>query len=412
MKECNLPTHQNNLQQRHTLAFLTSTFDPETKNQNSMKSVNISPTMLQSSYTNLEETSSKVSLGQVFADRGGYLNELTLFLAHFNVIPNLINERNIDCKKANKWFLEKYKSEVKNNYFIKRYFNNSKQAELDDIFYILYDDLIVDFDTNSSVVRFLFSKTNIAKVDSLISEIKKFKVRKGRSKPIISLLVNTATGIDTKFMEISKPRLNLEDNYNDDFKDIHETIIRRLSKKNDKGLVLLHGKPGTGKTSYIRYLISSLKKNVIFLPPNMASAITNPNLISVLIDNPNSIFVIEDAENIVVDREKDGSSPVSALLNISDGLLSDCLNIQIICSFNTDISKIDSALMRKGRLIAKYEFKELEVTKAQMLSEKLGFKINLNSPMTLTAIYNQEEKDFHQIKRHHPIGFKAQRNLK
>ena len=163
----------------------------------------------------------------------------------------------------------------------------------------------------------------------------------------------------TKSLEILKPRLSIEDNYNDDFAEIHQTIIKRLSKKNDKGLVLLHGKPGTGKTSYIRYLISSLKKNVIFLPPNMAGAITNPDLISILIDNPNSIFVIEDAENIVIDRSRNGRSPVSALLNISDGLLSDCLNIQIICSFNTDISRIDSALMRKGRLIAKYEFKEL-----------------------------------------------------
>ena len=95
------------------------------------------------------------------------------------------------------------------------------------------------------------------------------------------------------------------------------------------------------KTSYIRYLASMVRKQVIFLPPNMAGAITNPDLISILIDNPNSIFVIEDAENIVINRKKDGYSPVSALLNISDGLLSDCLNIQIVCSFNTDISKID-----------------------------------------------------------------------
>ena len=64
---------------------------------------------------------------------------------------------------------------------------------------------------------------------------------------------------------------------------------------------------------------------------------------------------------------------VSALLNITDGLLSDWLNIQLICSFNSDISKIDSALMRKGRLIAKYEFKELEVEKANALSLKLRF---------------------------------------
>ena len=206
-------------------------------------------------------------------------------------------------------------------------------------------------------------------------------------------------------MIVSKSKLKIEQNYNDDFKEIHQIILKRLSKKNDKGLVLLHGKPGTGKTSYIRYLITVLKKNIIFLPPSMASAITNPDLMAILIDNPNSILVIEDAENIVVDRETDGQSQVSALLNISDGLLSDCLNIQIICTFNTDISKIDNALLRKGRLIASYEFKELEVEKARHLSEKIGFQNKVNEPMTLSAIYNQNEKDFTRIKKGKRIGF-------
>lgn len=213
------------------------------------------------------------------------------------------------------------------------------------------------------------------------------------------------TGIETVRCPIKKPKLNLSDNYNEDFLEIHETIYKRLSRKNDKGLVVLHGKPGTGKTSYIRYLIASVKKNVIFLPPNMASAITNPELISILVDQPNSILVIEDAENIVIDREQNGNSPVSALLNISDGLLADSLNVQIICSFNTDISKIDPALMRKGRLIAKYEFKDLEIEKAQKLSNKLGFKTTIDMPMSLTAIYNQSDKDFHDTKKGKSIGF-------
>lgn len=212
----------------------------------------------------LEKTSSKISLGQVFADRGSYINELNLFLAHFNSIPNLISEKNIDCKRANKWFIETYKSEIKHHYFIKRHFNGSKQSELDDIFYILFDDLIVDFDTNCSTARFLFSKTETSKIEKLISEIKKFRDLRVRNKPLISLLVNTPHGIATKSLDITKPRLNIEDNYNNDFKDIHRTILKRLSRKNDKGLVLLHGKPGTGKPSYIRYLIASLKKDVIF----------------------------------------------------------------------------------------------------------------------------------------------------
>jgi len=356
----------------------------------------------------LTQTTSKMDISEVFSEKNGsYLNEFTLFIAHFNSIPNCILEVEIDCRKANKWFTQNYKSEIKDLYYDKRYFHRSKKVEFDNIFYFLYEDLIVDFVTQASAIRFLYRKTELSKVEEIINSFRKFKVRTHRQKPEILLLVNTITGIETKSLEITKPKLTIDDNYNEDFKEVHNTIIKRLSRKNDKGLVMLHGKPGTGKTSYIRYLIASLKKDVIFLPPNMTSAITNPSLISILIDNPNSVFVIEDAENIVIDRDQDGSSPVSALLNISDGLLADCLNVQIICSFNTDISKIDSALLRKGRLIAKYEFKELEIEKAQQLSNKLGFDTNINQPMTLTSIYNQEEKDFQQTRKRNSIGFQA-----
>ena len=342
----------------------------------------------------------------LFTDRPGfYLNEMRFYVGYFNTVPNLIFEKEIDCRRAMKWVSDEYKSEIRDLYFDKHKYNNCKKAEYDDVFYILFDDLMVYFDTNYSSVKFLFKKTDFKKVQDLVDGVKRFKANKARRKPQISMLISTPRGYELRILDTTKPKLNIENNYNDDFKPVHQTIINRLNKKNDKGLVLLHGKPGTGKTNYIRYLISALKKQVIFLPPNMANAITNPELISILINNPNSILVIEDAENIIIDREKEGQSSVSGLLNISDGLLSDCLNIQIICSFNTDISKVDSALLRKGRLIAKYEFKELEVVKAQVLSNKLGFSSNLTSPMNLTEIYNQQEKDFQQQKRRTAIGF-------
>jgi hypothetical protein len=348
----------------------------------------------------------KISITEVFSERAGsYINEYKLFVSCFNAIPNMIEESDINCRKANSWFVENYEQDITNMHFIKRYLPGSKKPEYDDIFYFLYDDLIVNFDTNCSEVRFLFRKTNIEKVETLIAKFKKYKRRQSRETPEISLLVEGSSGIYTKTLDINKPKLKLDDNYNEDFKEIHDTILKRLKSKNDKGIVLLHGKPGTGKTSYIRYLISAVKKRVVFLPPNMAGLITSPNLISILIDHPNSIFVIEDAENIVVDRERDGVSPVSALLNVADGLLADCLNVQIICSFNTDITKVDKAILRKGRLIARYEFKELAVEKAQLLSNKLGFKTSITEPMTLAAIYNQDEKDFDKSKVEKPLGF-------
>ena len=344
----------------------------------------------------------------VHSESRAFINELTFFTNYFHYIPNLINENDINCLKAIQWFNEEYKDKIIDCYYNKRYLNNSKVPELDDVFFILDKDLLVCFDINCSKVKFLFRKTENEIIERIFSGIKRFKNRCRKRSPRISLLITTNSGIDTKSLKIAKPKLSIEDNYNEDFKEIHRTILRRLNKKNDKGLILLHGKPGTGKTSYIRYLISMVNKEVIFLPPNMASAITNPTLMSTLIENPNSIFVIEDAENIIMDRENNGNSPVSALLNISDGLLSDCLNIQIICSFNTDITKVDSALMRKGRMIAKYEFKELSIDKAQALSNKLSFKTIISKPMTLTEIYNQEEMSFMAQKERVAIGFRRE----
>lgn len=375
----------------------------------SLKPLNLSA--LQAENIINENEHSKIKLTELLYDKNtAYLNECSLFMLKYNEIPNYMSEHNINCIKANRWFIEAYKSLIKDVHFRKSYSKTRNETEFEEIHYCLYDDLIVSFNRLREVVRFLFRNTPINNVEDVIICLKKFKIRKEKNKPVINLLINSVTGFETQALPIIKPKLSLEDNYNDDFKLVHQTIFSRLSKNNNKGLVLLHGKPGTGKTSYIRYLIASLKKEIFFLPPNMAEGITDPSLISILIKNSNSIFVIEDAENIIVDRETHGGSAVSALLNISDGLLSDCLNIQIICSFNTDISKVDSALMRKGRLIAKYEFKELETAKAQSLSNKLKFDTKICKPMTLTEIYNQNDVSFQPTQQRTTIGFLANNN--
>lgn len=345
------------------------------------------------------------NISTVFVPASGlYLNEYTLFAAYFNEIPNNIIESQIDSKKAHDWFYENYKTAIKAHHYCKRVIDYDKFAQLDTVFYVWDVDLIVVFEICSEVVKFLFAKTSQSTVDRLVAEIQKFRIKRSPSKPVISLVVNTEEGLSIRGVQIPKHKQNISLNYNDDFKEVNKLIVKRLNKKEDKGLVLLHGNPGTGKTSYIRHLIASVNKQVIFLPPNMANVITNPELMTLLIRWDNSVLVIEDAENLVIDRETNGNSPVSALLNLADGLLSDCLNIQVVCSFNTDISKVDNALMRKGRLIAKYEFKELEASKAQTLSNKLGFDTVINQPMTLTDIYNQKEKSFQQTTKR-KIGF-------
>ncbi len=201
--------------------------------------------------------------------------------------------------------------------------------------------------------------------------------------------------------EVPLPEIDFNINYNEDFAPINKLIIEKLSVDKSKGIVLLHGKAGTGKTTYIRYLINNIKKKIIYIPPSMADSLANPQLIKFLMTNSNSILVIEDAENVLMKRVEHSSQAIANILNLTDGLLSDCANIQIVATFNTDVMNIDEALLRKGRLIAKYEFKELEEKRALKLCKKLG--VENNGKQVLTDIYNANEASF--IKEKRKIGF-------
>ncbi len=56
---------------------------------------------------------------------------------------------------------------------------------------------------------------------------------------------------------------------------------------------------------------------------------------------------------------------VSNILNLLDGLMDDSLHQPIIATFNCEISKIDTALLRNGRLNANHEFKKLPTDATQ-----------------------------------------------
>lgn len=253
----------------------------------------------------------------------------------------------------------------------------------------------------------LFRETNYAYANELVKLFSTYKAPQKELAFEINIITQNNSGLDLKQLEIKPTALDIGLYYNDDFRPVDELIRQRLTKENDKGIILLHGLPGTGKTTYLRHLIGSTKKRILFVSPAVAGNLMNPEFIDLLIDNPNAILVIEDAENIIIDRKFSSHSSVSNLLNISDGLLSDCLNVQVICTFNSDLNMVDDALLRKGRLIAKYEFKKLDTVKAQTLSDHLGFGKKIDRPMTIAEITNPDDMDGSKPQVH-AIGFRRE----
>ncbi len=222
--------------------------------------------------------------------------------------------------------------------------------------------------------------------------------------PNFNILTKPHNCFTTKEVRIEKIELDLIHNYNDDFIAIHQEIEKAILYK-QSGLILLYGTPGTGKTTYIRSLMSKYQdSNFIFVQNEFVPRLLDPDFIAFLLKQRNAILVIEDAEKVICSRENsNGGSVVSTILQLTDGLFSDYLNIKVVCTFNTSLSKIDSALMRKGRLIAMYEFNQLSIRKTNDLLNAIGGEAS-NVEMTVADIYNKEQKEFANLEKGR-IGF-------
>lgn len=335
----------------------------------------------------------------------GFLSGKSLYLYCFGQIPSANYINDIDGEKAFEAIKSTFGHLIKSVHGYRFYDNKKRRYVFDETFMVMQNGCVMEFDSSYCEIYHNGDQDNF--ITECTGLMKKFRERQRRKPLEINLIGRGRNGLELKQLEVKRTKLDLDLFYEDDFKPINDTICKRLSNDKDKGIVLLHGLPGTGKTTYLRYLIGKIKKRVLFVSPNVAADITSPDFINLLVSNPNSVLIIEDAENVIMDRKLNNNASVSNLLNISDGLLADFLNVQLICTFNNSLTLVDNALMRKGRLIAKYEFGKLSIEKAQRLSNHFEFTNNITKPMTIAEIANPDEKE-NVIEKTEVLGFRRQ----
>ncbi|MBX2921699.1 MAG: AAA family ATPase [Chitinophagaceae bacterium] len=337
-----------------------------------------------------------------------YIEAKAFYMFRFRRVPCTTYIDEMDVTRAYAYIQNNLGNDIV-DIFQDCFFNRKENMQqFNKTIFVLSNKVIIELAGQYAEVLYANNKYSFA--DNLLKALSEYKVPEKQQDFEINIITLNNGGLELKPLPLKPTVLDLDLHYNDDFLPVDALIRSRLNTENDKGIVLLHGIPGTGKTTYLRHLVGTLKKKVMFLSPSVAGNLMNPEFIDLLINNPNAVLVIEDAENIMMDRKINSGSSVSNLLNLSDGLLSDCLNVQIICTFNSNLNLIDNALMRKGRMIARYEFGKLSVQKAQQLSNHLGFDAAIYAPMTIAEIVNQHIINGPETGIH-PIGFRQQNSV-
>lgn len=210
------------------------------------------------------------------------------------------------------------------------------------------------------------------------------------------LVVSTNTGFSTTECTSSRNiDIDVKKNYND---DLPYDKYKEFCEKDGSGLALMYGIAGSGKTSLIKKLIYDCSDtNFYIMDFSMLQNIVSGQFLAFLLKLQNAVIIMEDCEYILKRRDTHENPLINSLLNITDGLVGDALNIRFLCTFNAALTDIDEALLRPGRLKVKYEFKALNKDKTKAICGD-------DKAETLAEIYNRDKIDFDK-KEQRKIGF-------
>lgn len=186
----------------------------------------------------------------------------------------------------------------------------------------------------------------------------------------------------------------VEGNYHPKVLEDYKFVIKDLRSSVPSGrIVVMKGKPGTGKTHLIRAMTLEVPDAMfVLVSPEMVPSLSGPELLPLLLQYKSGtgpiILLLEDADKCLVARDTANINSIQALLNLGDGILGSLLDLRIVATTNAEELEMEKAMMRPGRLSKMLDVGPLDPETVRNIFQRLCPNKDItNEERTLAEVY-------------------------
>jgi hypothetical protein len=159
---------------------------------------------------------------------------------------------------------------------------------------------------------------------------------------------------------------------------------------------VLHGAPGSGKSTFLRALAQEWRRKAEFIYVTDTEKLFNDTayLMSTVTQAHGTcnLLICEDAEEFLKeDAKADVGQALSRLLNLGDGMLGQGLNMLVLFTTNVKVAELNPAIIRPGRCFLNHELPPFSVKDASAWLEAHGATpgaFSFSGPQTLAQLYD------------------------